>query len=316
MYRSLLVPLDRSSFPEQALPLALSIARRAKARLDLVEVHAHYDLEDPHAGWAPFDRRLDAEWERQERVYLDATARWLASVSPVSVTTAVLPGSNMLAEFVADGILERVAACGTDLIVVATHTRGLFGRLGFGSVADELVRRAGVPVLVLPPRETTPELIPEPVLEDVLIPLDGSPLAEQALGPALELARLWEARCSLLQVVQPCSRGSQEAGDYLNGVAARIQGQGLPVQTRVLAARNAAGAILEAAAQTSSFIALATHGRGGLNRLLLGSVANKLIRAAASPVLVVRPAGQDAAPPLAAGGGISAKHVEEPLCRP
>src|SRR5439155_14591928 len=55
MYRSLLVPLDRTSFAEQALPLAVGIARRASARLDLVEVHALYALEDPTAGWVPFE---------------------------------------------------------------------------------------------------------------------------------------------------------------------------------------------------------------------------------------------------------------------
>jgi nucleotide-binding universal stress UspA family protein len=303
MYRSLLVPLDRSSFAEQALPLALGIARRANARLDLVEVHANYDLEERHAGWVPFDHQRDAERKRQERIYLDATANWLASASPVSITAAVLPGSNVLAECVADGILERARACGTDLILVATHARGLLTRLGFGSVADELVRRAGVPVLVLPPRETAPAVMPEPILDDVLIPLDGSPLAEQVLGPALELARLMEARCGLLRVVEAHSSSSgQGAGDlpeaakaeeYLNGVAARLRGQGLQVRTRVFVARHVAEAILEeAAAQTSSLIALATHGRGGLNRLLLGSVAHKLVRAAASSLLVYRPAGK------------------------
>ena len=61
MYLSLLVPLDRSSFAEQALPLALSIARRANARLDLVEVHALYALEDPTAAWVPFEPEREAK---------------------------------------------------------------------------------------------------------------------------------------------------------------------------------------------------------------------------------------------------------------
>jgi nucleotide-binding universal stress UspA family protein len=301
MYRSLLVPLDRSSLAEQALPLALGIARRAGARLDLVAVHAHYALEDRHAGWVPCDRWQDAEWKRQERDYLEATARWLALVSPVAITTAVLPGSNALAEFVADGIIEQARACGTDLIVVTTHARGPLNRLVFGSVADVLVRRAGVPVLVLPPREMAPAVIPEPSLNEVLIPLDGSPLAEQALAPALELARLLEAPCGLLRVVQPHSsgRGSGDlpevakAEEYLGGVAAHLREGGLRVRTQVVVARHAAEAIRKvAAAQTDSLIALATHGRAGLSRLLLGSVAGKLIRAATSPLLVYRPAGR------------------------
>jgi nucleotide-binding universal stress UspA family protein len=305
MYHSLLVPLDRSSSAEQALPLALSIARRAKARLDLVEVHAWYDPEDHHAGWLPFDHRLDVERKGQEQLYLEATAKWLTAMSPVSATAAVLAGSNALPEWVADSILERARASGTDLIVVATHRRGPLSRLALGSVADELLSRAGVPVLVLPAGESAPtlfpSLFPEPILSNILIPLDGSTLAEQVLDPALDLARLMEARCGLLRVVPPhfSSNGRGAAGrvpeianaeGYLNRIAARLREQGLQVRTRVVVARHAAEAILtEAAAQTSHLIALATHGRGGLNRLLRGSVAEKILRTAALPVLVYHP---------------------------
>src|SRR5712692_5850006 len=111
MYLSLLVPLDRTSFAEQALPLALGIARRASARLDLVEVHALYALEDPTAAWTPFfEPARDAERKQQEQLYLDATAKWLTSMSPVSATVGVLPGSTVLSATVADAILERARA--------------------------------------------------------------------------------------------------------------------------------------------------------------------------------------------------------------
>jgi nucleotide-binding universal stress UspA family protein len=159
-----------------------------------------------------------------------------------------------------------------------------------------------VPVLVLPPGQTASGVVPEPTVNDVLIPLDGSPLAEQVLAPALDLARLMEARCSLLRVVEPTpSRGHGSGGlpgkaqaeAYLERVAGRLRERGLQVRTRSVVARHAAEAILEeAASQAGSLIALATHGRGGLSRLLLGSVAYKLVRAAASPVLVYRPSGK------------------------
>jgi nucleotide-binding universal stress UspA family protein len=300
MYVSLLVPLDRSSFAEQALPLALSIARRANARLDLVEVHSLYALEDPTAGWSPYEPNRDAECNQQEQLYLDATAKWGASVSPVSATTGVLSGSAVLPTTVADSILERARAGKADLIVMTTHGPGPLGRLGVGSVADELIRRAPIPVLLVRPGEKAPGIIPEPVLDNILIPLDGAALAEQVLEPALDLAQLMEARCSLLRVVEsrsspadrvpggPPERAQAEA--YLERVAARVRGQGIQVRTRVVVARHAVEAILEeAAAQASNLIALATHGRGGLKRLLLGSVAEKLLRAAAAPVLVYRP---------------------------
>src|SRR5580704_14993881 len=76
MYCSLLVPLDRTSFAEQALPLALGIARRANAGLELVEVHALYNLGDPTAGWLPFNPKRDTECMRKEQLYLEATAKW------------------------------------------------------------------------------------------------------------------------------------------------------------------------------------------------------------------------------------------------
>src|SRR5450755_2136057 len=106
MYRSILVPLDRSSLAEQALPLARSIAQRANGKLDLVEVHTLYALEDPHAGWLPFDREQDADCKQQEQLYLDATAKLVGSASPLTVTADVLSGSAALAKTIADSILE------------------------------------------------------------------------------------------------------------------------------------------------------------------------------------------------------------------
>src|SRR5690348_1701890 len=135
MFHSLLVPLDGSSLAEQALPLAFGIARRAHARLDLVEVHALYALDERHFGWSPFEPERDAERRQQEQLYLDATATLLNYVSPVSVSTGVLPGSVVLAMTVADSILARARADKADLIVMATHGRGLHSRFLAGSVA-------------------------------------------------------------------------------------------------------------------------------------------------------------------------------------
>lgn len=302
MYLSLLVPLDRTSFAEQALPLALGIARRGNARLDLVEVHALYALTDPTAGWAPYDPAEDAECKHQEQLYLDATAKWVTSMSPVSVSVGVLAGTAVLPETVADGLLERARAGKADLIVMTTHGRGLLSRFGLGSVGDELIRRSPIPILLVRPGEKVPGMMPEPVLDNILIPLDGSALAEQVLEPALDLARLMEARSTLLRVIESRStpddcgpggspdRARMDAEAYLERVAGKMRGQGLEVRTRVVVARHAAEAILEEAeTQGSNLIALATHGRGGFKRMLLGSVADKLVRNASSPVLIYRP---------------------------
>ncbi len=99
MVGTILVPLDGSPFAEQALPWALSVARRAGAHLELVRVHVLYALKDPHAGWCPFDPAEEAECKRQEQLYLDATAKRLSAVTPVAITSALVEGAE------ADGIL-------------------------------------------------------------------------------------------------------------------------------------------------------------------------------------------------------------------
>jgi nucleotide-binding universal stress UspA family protein len=289
MYHSVLVPLDRSPLAEQALPLALSIARRASGRLDLVKVHALYALEDLTAAWLPYDPDRDAECRQQEQDYLGATAQWLTSAAPVAVTASVLSGSIVLPERVADSILEHAHTGHADLIVMATHGRNPLIRCGLGSVADQLVRRSPIPVLLVRPGEKAGGIIPEPDLDNILIPLDGSPLAEQILEPTLELARQMEAHCCLLRVVASSAETAQ-AEEYLECIAGKLREPGLEIRTRVVVAPRAVEAIVaEAAAQASNVIAVATHGRGGVNRLLLGSVADKLIRTAAAPVLVYRP---------------------------
>jgi nucleotide-binding universal stress UspA family protein len=296
MYAALLVPLDRSPFAEGALPLALTLAQRAQARLELAQIHVLHGLEDPTVGRLPFDADRDAEDAERERLYLEATARWLTAVSGVPIDCGIIPGSAVLPSTVADGILQHVRQSQIDLIVIATHGRDRVRRFFLGSVADEVVRRATMPVLLVTSGEGPPTILPAPLVENVLVPLDGSALAEQILEPALELARLLEASCTLLRVVKPDSPGGRtgetvrEAVAYLTGIGVRLEGHPVRVETRVTAGQHAAEAILELArAKPNSLIALATHGRGGLQRLLLGSVADEVVRSAARPVLVCRP---------------------------
>jgi nucleotide-binding universal stress UspA family protein len=163
-----------------------------------------------------------------------------------------------------------------------------------------------IPVLLVRPHEPAPGVLPEPLVEEeVVVPLDGSALAEQALGPALGLARLLEAGCTLLRVVEsagsPPKAVREEARAYLEDVAGRLRGQGLSVRPRVVVAPHAAEAIIEQA-RGGGLIALATHGRGGLGRMLLGSVADKVIRGASVPVLVYRPgAGREVSESIRSG---------------
>ena len=299
MYRSLLVPLDGSPFAEQALPMALSLARRAGASVNVVLVHVPFTAAYADS-ISPGTCEAEASALEQQRAYLDGIVKRLAGLSSTPVTAALLEG-----QVVAETLNAHATATGADLLVMTTHGRGPLSRFWLGSVADELVRRAMTPILLVRPHEKSPDLAAEPVLRHILVPLDGSDLAEKVLEAAVGLGTLLEADYRLVRIYGPLIdtaldasvAGSQlpveqlrgEAEGYLHRVAERLRQQGHAVQTQAVLGQHPASAILKAA-QTADvdLIALETHGRRGLPRLLLGSVADKVIRGASVPVLVHR----------------------------
>jgi nucleotide-binding universal stress UspA family protein len=213
---------------------------------------------------------------------------------------------------VGDALAGYVSELGIDLVVMATHGRGGFERVWLGSVADRLVRTLEVPVLLVRASgEPAADAMPG---GPVLVPLDGSPGAEAALGPAVSLARLWDAEVRLVQVVRPAmlatdpalplpstydetatSLGRSHAQDYLDDMAEQVRALGVRAGANAVLGWSAAETLLELAAPGRvGLVALATHGRGGLRRAALGSVTDKLVRAAAVPVLVCRPRGRGA----------------------
>jgi nucleotide-binding universal stress UspA family protein len=301
MYQSVLVPLDGSPFGEQALPLALNIASRANVPLQLV--HVHVPLAMLYAGPRDMEDGRESLVRNQGQAYLEHIVQRLTAAASVPITGTLLDGA------VSDALLEHAATIGAGLTVMTTHGRGPLSRFWLGSIADTFLRRASMPILLIHPQEKAPDLLSEPMLRHILIPLDGSPLAEQILEPAVALGRVMNADYLLLRAVEPLllvghdalgygvvpdlgdpGQQTDEAQIYLDRVADRLREKGLRVRTRVLAGSVAASAILdEANGQAASLIALATHGRHGLARLLLGSVADKVIRGAAIPILTIRP---------------------------
>jgi nucleotide-binding universal stress UspA family protein len=304
MYRNLLVPLDGSTFGEHALPFAYSIAQRTGAVLHLAHVHV---LNDPIyvAGMPVIDADLHSLAREHERAYLAQIRERLSSTPELSITCANLDNGGSVA-----GTLARyVETSKIDLVVMTTHGRGGLERAWLGSVADALVRCCPVPLLLLRPGEREPDIVQTPQFKHILIPLDGSALAEQILSPALELGGLAQAEYTLLRAVEPfvlagyaplaqasrldlklTQEGLAEAQRYLDRVAERLRSAVRPSRTRALLTERPAVAILdEARRQDVDLIAMATHGRSGLARLLLGSVADKVLRGARVPVLMARP---------------------------
>ncbi|HWP48446.1 MAG TPA: universal stress protein [Candidatus Limnocylindrales bacterium] len=306
MYRSILVPLDGSTFAEHALPIARSIAHRAGATLHLVSVHMPVAI-----GYvddlATLDDRLEAENKAHERAYLDEVIKRLAMDPKVPVTSTLVEG---WVGRVAEVLRDYVMAKNIDLVVMTTHGRGALSRFWLGSVADELVRQAPVPILLVRPREgeETPDISRDQIFQHILIPLDGSTLSEKILEPAITLGRLTQADYTLLRVIElmlPANFSPEysvgvdqqllellqvDARHYLEEVAERLRGRMLQVQTKIVFNYQPALAILEEAEkQGSDLIAMETHGHGGLTRLLVGSVADKVLRSAPVPVLLHRP---------------------------
>jgi nucleotide-binding universal stress UspA family protein len=304
MYRNLLVPLDGSPSSEHALPLACNIAQRTGAGLHLAHVHM---LNDPIyvEGMMVIDADLYSLGREHERAYLERIRDQLASRLGISATCANLDSDSTIA-----GTLAHYAeANAIDLVVMTTHGRGGLARAWLGSVADALVRCSPSPILLLRPGEGTPDLAQAPQLKHILIPLDGSALSEQILGPALELGGLTQANYTLLRAVEPfvlvgyaplaqasrldlqlTQQGLAGAQRYLDALAEPLRAEGQAIQTRAMLAEQAAAAILEEAdQQKADLIAMTTHGRSGLARLFLGSVADKVLRGAGLPMLIQRP---------------------------
>ena len=297
-FPTVLVPLDGSGFAEQALPVAAAIARRTGATLHLATVQVPMAVLAPGAEEFAVDANVDRELREQLQAYLASTARAISTPHGLDVTSAVLDGLP------ADALAHYARAQHVALIVMTTHGHGGFSRLWLGSVADRLLRRVTVPVLLLRPREEPPQA----EFRRILVALDGSSESEGVVEPAVALgSSARNAHYTLIQVVEPPValitrmamhpahlrphwREHQEncARSYLERVANRLRARGLAVTTQVLSARGAGEQIVKCAhAAAADLVAVGTRGSRGLERMLLGSVADKVVRGATQPVLVV-----------------------------
>lgn len=310
MIRSILVPLDGSTFGEHALPLAISMARRLNASLNLLHVHSLLDA--TYAELQVFDNTLDQEIRNKEREYLHTIQKKAQDRLSVPVTIRNVDGD------IATVIREEADSLRVSWVVMTTHGRGPLGRFWLGSTTDELVRSLPIPLILVHPQDHAPDLTKDEVIQHMLIPLDGTPLAEQILEPALTLGQAMKADYTLLRVVTPVYPAAvpadpavlggiatdvmeriekmhtdlkREATDYLEKISEtiRMRTDNAKVQVRVVVEDQPGVAILDNAKAPIDMIAIETHGRGGLSRLLLGSVADKAIRGSKLPILIHRP---------------------------
>ncbi|MEP6573920.1 MAG: universal stress protein [Gemmatimonadota bacterium] len=301
-FRAILVPLDGSTLAEQALPLACQFAERTGGKIRLVLVH---EMSAPPVNFSSSGEftSLELATRKFERGYLrEIKARLRASGTRVS-SAVTLTGA------VGPAIAQYASEMAVELVVMATHGRGGVRRVWMGSVADDLISHLECSLLLLRPGEDGSVQPYTFTGGEILVPLDGSPLAEQALPSAGALARAWDAPLSLLQVVRPVMMTDEyalpfparyddevtevcrlEAQRYLDLQVASLEAQKLRAHGHAILSWNVVTALLDRATpERVSFIVIATHGRTGLERLALGSVADKLVRGAEVPVLVFRP---------------------------
>jgi nucleotide-binding universal stress UspA family protein len=246
---------------------------------------------------------IDLAMRKVERDYLTALRLRLRKSSGLQISAVTIDGPA------GPTLVKYVKEIGADLLVMSTHGRGGLRGAWLGSVADHLIRSLKIPVIVVRAREGTGAVAGAPKIGEILVPLDGSVLAEAALAPASAIAELFGAELLLVQVVWPLPAGNllpvpfpsgydtevmgvqrKAAQDYLDGLVNDLREREASVRATVVVGHNVAEALLDLAhSQRVDLVAIATHGRGGVQRLILGSVADKLIRGAGPPVLVVRP---------------------------
>jgi nucleotide-binding universal stress UspA family protein len=296
MLQTILVPLDGSPLAERVLPYAIRLGRLPGARLVLVRAHSPTDQQAFVSREGLVDPRPITDDPDRERAAaeLRATAERLRREG-LSVELHVYQGA-------ASGAIRSAAhATGADIIAMSTHGRSGLGRWVYGSVAEEVLRTTALPTLLV--SSQCDHAWPVDRGLRVLVPLDGSPLAAEVLGPVRDFAAALGGELTLLGVIEPVFVAFPEAAlpeddtparsaalrEYLEGVAKGLRTAGSGVDVRVAEGKPAGTIAAVAERDGADVIAMATHGHTGLARLVLGSVATGTLQRSGVPLLLLRP---------------------------
>ncbi len=301
--QQIIVPLDGSALAETILPYAALWARTTGAALTLVRLVAPTHTLHP---WPePTPLRARQEWERAECDQADAYLQGVAqcwAAPDLLIHWEVLTG-----EHIAEQIVTRAQAPDTAMIAMTTHGRSGWRRWMFGSIAHQVVQRAPVPLLLLRAHCTPARRGETPSLRTMVVPLDGSDVAEQALPLAEALAEAAHAEITLVTALPAVDdiglatggiepmwmladnyAMSQRQEAYLKKLAQRLQVNGRHVRTRCMVDAPAHAILDTRSARAADLVVMTTHGRSGLGEVVLGSVAQQVVNAADVPVLLVR----------------------------
>ena len=282
MPHNVLVTLDGSDKDERAVPVAAALLELTEGRARVVHV-------------------LPFEPEPASLTHLQEVAARLAAEANREATWEVLRGPD-----VPDAVLRDIETNRAHFVVMATRGAGAAGRAILGSVADRIVRESPCPVVLVPPRAH--HLAGRHIrLRRVLVPLDGSLAALSVLMSLRSLPRAKDLEVVLIQIVHAERTGGhmlppgiaasddewihvsgQIAKERLEGVAERIRAFGVTAEVRVVESKDPGAVLIDATRnEVVDFVAMTTRGAGGLHRLVLGSVAEYVVRHSEMPVLLV-----------------------------
>ena len=299
MFKIIMAPTDGSDAERPALDVAVTLAQRFDAELRLVRVETPPVVVDPRSGPGVLQQTEEsvAEARRAREKKLEALAEELRKRGAPRVI------SSLVSDRVEPGLRDYANRNGADLIVMSSHSRGGFQRINLGSVTDYLIRNTDIPTLVVRPTHVVSAKGKGP-FERIAVMLDGSALAEQVLTPVSALVSGSNATVSLVKVLQPVfySKKDQHSGlpfwddavaeaeSYLDLASRSLDKTVASVTGEVLFGDDVVTAILEYCERgNADLLAFATHGVGGIKRLVFGSVADEMTRRAPISVLVFHP---------------------------
>lgn len=299
MFKRILVPLDGSELSERALAPALKIGELEGSLVMLLRAPvAEVSVIPEVAGFGSYSLRNLTEVIDEAR---HEAKEYVAQLSQSSAKPNLTVESLVVEGEAAEVILTTAREKQADLIVMSTHGYSGLTRWVMGSVTERIIAHAPCPVLVV--REDKP-------VTRMLIPLDGSELAERAILPGLEIATAFGAEVEFFRAVQPVPQESinelekaehglgtqlqdswlEAASEYLKQQAELAQRRGLKAKAVVRTGAAASTLLDYADAMEIDAVAMATHGRSGLQKWLYGSVTEKVLRAShAHTMLIVRP---------------------------
>ncbi len=314
---TVLIPLDGSPLAMQALPYARLVARLLAARIVLVHVVLETEIRSllkQDVGVFPYTGiSYTNVWQREEEMYArmrEQSEGYLHQIASDLEAEGFAVQVDVQFGAPAPCIIESASTHAATLIVMATHGYGGLRRWALGSVTDRVVQSSNMPVLVVRGhRHVLRSPATPPQLKRILVPLDGSELAEQALPLACMLAEVAHADLHLFQAVFPISGAlypselltSPDVGSeallksicrntttYLEYVASTLHHPCYSVSVGTTVGHPAEAILIEAEQQHADLIVMVTHGYGGIQRWALGSVADKVLHATTTPILIIR----------------------------